>query len=116
MRLSAPTNNVFYISVVLFILALIGHFVVIPYVTLYQFWIAIVAYVVLAIGNLFKGLRLARGPSPIPGEGLSLNARKIRHRAGGFANLVEQFEAVFAQGLVIHIDGDLVEKGIDARA
>src|SRR5664280_3167548 len=44
---------------------------------------------------------------------LPLYPGKIRHRAGGFADLVEQLETVFAQSLVVHIDGDLVEEGID---
>jgi hypothetical protein len=56
MRLSAPTHQIFYISVVLFVLALIGYFVLIPYVSLYAFWLAIAAYVVLAAGNLLKGV------------------------------------------------------------
>ena len=56
MRLSAPTIPIFYISVALFILALIGHFAHIPYVTLYQYWLALAAYVVLAAGNLLKGV------------------------------------------------------------
>ncbi len=55
-RLSAPTHIVFYISVVLFALALIGHFVAVPFVTMYQFWFAIAGYVVLAAGNLLKGV------------------------------------------------------------
>src|ERR1019366_8893437 len=41
---------------------------------------------------------------------------KIRHRAGGFADLVEQLETVFAQSLVVHIDSDFFEESIDARA
>ena len=56
MNLSAPTMPIFLIAVALFALALIGHFVVIPYVTLYQFWLAIAAFVVLAAGNLLKGV------------------------------------------------------------
>lgn len=56
MRLSAPTKPIFLISVLLFALALIGHFVVIPYVTMYQFWLAIAGYVVLAAGNVLKGV------------------------------------------------------------
>jgi hypothetical protein len=56
MNLSAPTLIVFLISVALAILALIGHFTNIDFVTQYHFWIAIVAYVVLAIGCLVKGL------------------------------------------------------------
>jgi len=55
MNLSAPTMPVFIISVILAVLALIGHFVVIPYVTLYGFWLALAAYVVLAVGCLMKG-------------------------------------------------------------
>jgi hypothetical protein len=56
MNLSAPTMPVFLIACVLFLLALIGHFVVIPFVTMYQFWLAIIAFVVLALGNLLKGV------------------------------------------------------------
>jgi hypothetical protein len=36
-------------------LALIGHFTRIDFVTQYQFWLAIAAYVVLAIGCLVRG-------------------------------------------------------------
>jgi hypothetical protein len=56
MNLSAPTVPIFLVSVVLFVLALLGHFAAVPILTLYQFWIAILAYVVLAAGALFKGL------------------------------------------------------------
>jgi hypothetical protein len=55
MNLSAPTQVVFIISLIIAVLALIGYFVNIPYVTQYQFWFAIVAYVVLAAGCLMKG-------------------------------------------------------------
>ena len=54
--LSAPTIPVFWISVVLAVLALIGHFTVIQFVTMNQFWIAIAAYVVLFLGNVLKGV------------------------------------------------------------
>ena len=56
MNLSAPTVPVFLVSAALFVLALLGHFATISFVTMYQFWIAIAAYVVLAVGALFKGL------------------------------------------------------------
>jgi hypothetical protein len=55
MNLSAPTQAIFWISLILAILALIGYFVVVPFLTLYAFWIAIAAYVVLAAGCLMKG-------------------------------------------------------------
>jgi hypothetical protein len=56
MNLSAPTMPVFLIACVLFVLALLGHIAVIPFVTLYKFWFAIIAFVVLALGNLLKGM------------------------------------------------------------
>jgi len=56
MRLSAPTQVVFIISLILAVLALIGFFVVIPFVTAYAFWLAIIAYVVLAAGCLMSGV------------------------------------------------------------
>ncbi len=56
MRLSAPTQVVFIISLILAVLALLGHFANIPIVTQYQFWLAIVGYVVLAAGCMMKGV------------------------------------------------------------
>ena len=56
MNLSAPSQVIFLISLVLAILAVVGALVVIPYVTAYAFWIAIIAYVVLAAGCLMKGV------------------------------------------------------------
>jgi len=53
--LSAPTVPVFLISVVLAVLALLGHFVSIPFVSMYQFWVAIAAYVLLFLGSVLKG-------------------------------------------------------------
>jgi hypothetical protein len=55
-RLSAPTQVVFLISLILAIIALVGVFVVIPFVSLYAFWIAIIAYIVLALGCVMKGI------------------------------------------------------------
>jgi hypothetical protein len=55
LRLNAPTQIVFWISLILVVIALIGVFVPIAYVTAYAFWIAIVGYIVLAAGCLMKG-------------------------------------------------------------
>jgi hypothetical protein len=54
-NLSAPTVPVFLGSVVLALLALLGHFTSIPFVSMYQFWIAIAAYVLLFLGAVLKG-------------------------------------------------------------
>ena len=53
--LSAPTVPVFLGSVVLAVLALLGHFAKIPFITEYQFWVAILAYVLLFLGAVLKG-------------------------------------------------------------
>jgi hypothetical protein len=56
MNLSPPTTAVFIISVVLAVLAIIGTFVAIPFISGNAFWVAIIAYINLAAGNLFRGL------------------------------------------------------------
>jgi hypothetical protein len=53
LNLSAPTLATFLVSLALAIIALIGYFVKIDFITLYHFWIAIA---VLAIGCLVKGM------------------------------------------------------------
>jgi hypothetical protein len=55
MRLNAPKNNTFYVSLVLALLGLIGSFVTIPFVSAYAFWFVVVGFAVLAAGNYFKG-------------------------------------------------------------
>jgi hypothetical protein len=56
MNLSPPTTAVFVISLILAVLAVIGKFVAIPFITDQGFWVAIIAYVILAIGNVFRGV------------------------------------------------------------
>lgn len=56
MNLSAPTMPVFIIAVVLAALAIIGKVTVVSFITANGFWLAIAAFVVLAIGNMAKGL------------------------------------------------------------
>ena len=56
MNLSAPTQPVFLIAVILAALAVLSTFVVIPVVTINAFWIAIIAFLILVVGNLAKGL------------------------------------------------------------
>jgi len=55
-RLNAPTQLVFLISLALAILAVLGLFVNIPFVSIYAFWVAIIAYVVLAAGCVMKNV------------------------------------------------------------
>ncbi|HEY4199338.1 MAG TPA: hypothetical protein VGM83_02155 [Devosiaceae bacterium] len=56
MTLSAPTQALFWISVVLAIIALIGSFGVLGVALAgYSFWILLLGFIVLAIGCLFRG-------------------------------------------------------------
>jgi hypothetical protein len=56
MNLSAPSQAVFWIAVVIVILAIIGFFVpTIPILGQFAFWIAILGFVVLAGGCLMRG-------------------------------------------------------------
>ena len=55
MTLSAPSQMVFIIAVVIAIIAIRGVLVAIPFVTQYAFWILVLAFVVLAGGCLLKG-------------------------------------------------------------
>jgi hypothetical protein len=54
MNLHAPSVPIFVASLVFAVLALIGHVILIPFVTLYGFWVAIIAYVVLAVGVVMR--------------------------------------------------------------
>ena len=56
MTLSAPSTVVFIVSAILWALAVIGHFSQIPFITEHGFWVAVIAYLILAFGNLFRGL------------------------------------------------------------
>ena len=51
MSLQAPALWVFVLSLVLALLAVVSVFTPIQYVSMYAFWVAILAYLVLALGN-----------------------------------------------------------------
>ena len=52
MKLHAPTKGWFTASLIIALIAVIGALSPVPYLTSYGTWIAIFAYVVLAVGNL----------------------------------------------------------------
>jgi hypothetical protein len=54
-NLSAPSQVVFIIAVVIAIIAIIGVFVAIPFVSAYAFWIMTLAFVILAGACLMRG-------------------------------------------------------------
>jgi hypothetical protein len=56
MRFSPPTKLVFWITVALAAIGLIGFFVTIPVISGLAFWFVLVAYIVLAASLLIKGV------------------------------------------------------------
>ncbi len=54
MKLSTPKNITFYIAVVLAVIALIGFFI--ASFSTFAPWLMLIAFIVLAAGNLFEGL------------------------------------------------------------
>jgi F0F1-type ATP synthase assembly protein I len=54
MYLSAPKNITFYIAVLLAVIAFIGYFV--AAMSAFAPWLMLIAFVVLALGNLLEGL------------------------------------------------------------
>ena len=56
MKLTPPTQNVFWISTVLAVLGLLGMLVSIPFVSAYAVWFVVVGFVLLWLGVAVKGI------------------------------------------------------------
>jgi hypothetical protein len=57
MRLNAPTQMVFWISVVLVVIAVINALTnIVPGLGAFNIWIAVIGYIVLVAGNIMKGV------------------------------------------------------------
>ncbi len=56
MKLSAPKNSTFWVAVILALIGLIAFLGLIPGFGTYSFWLVLVGFVVLALGNTMKGL------------------------------------------------------------
>lgn len=54
--LSAPTQLVWLISIVLGILGIVATFVNIPFVSANAFWVVVAAWVVMTLGTTLKGV------------------------------------------------------------
>ncbi|MGD1037059.1 MAG: hypothetical protein ABR878_07650 [Roseiarcus sp.] len=54
MKLHAPALWLFVVSLIIAVIAVVSVFTPIPFVTTYGFWVAILAYVVLAVGNVME--------------------------------------------------------------
>lgn len=55
MKLTPPTKIVFWISVLLAVLGLVGRYMSVPFLSDYYFYFVLVGYIVLALGNILKG-------------------------------------------------------------
>ena len=56
MKLSAPTQPVWIIAVVLGVLGILAHVVPIAALAGYSFWMVSIAFVLLALGAMLKGM------------------------------------------------------------
>jgi hypothetical protein len=56
MRLTPPKKIIWLLSFILAVVSIIAHFVFIPYVTVYAFWVMGVAWLLMFIGVTFKGI------------------------------------------------------------
>ena len=55
-RLTAPSKPFFFVSLTLAVLSLVSLIVFIPNITAYAAWLALVGYLVLAVGVAVKGV------------------------------------------------------------
>ncbi len=56
MKLSAPTQAVWTIAVVLGVIGILGHVVPIAAVAGYSFWLVSLGFILLTLGTLLKGM------------------------------------------------------------
>jgi TctA family transporter len=56
MKLTPPKVTTFVVAVVIALLAILSRSQDIPFVSANYFWVMVIAFVVLALGTLFKGL------------------------------------------------------------
>ena len=56
MRTNAPRSNVWWISVIIGVLGIVGKFVALPIVSMYSWWFVAIGFVILALATIIKGL------------------------------------------------------------
>jgi hypothetical protein len=56
MQLSPPTQVTFWASVILVVLGVLGKFVSLALISALSFWLVLAGFVLLAAGNLLKGM------------------------------------------------------------
>ncbi len=56
MKLSRPKNITFYIAVILAVLGLLGFLGIVKPLAAYDFWLVVIGFIILMLGNMVKGL------------------------------------------------------------
>ena len=56
MNLSAPRQVTFWIAVVVAVLGVLASLVTIPVLSGFAFWLVVIGFIILALGNLMEGL------------------------------------------------------------
>ena len=56
MKLSAPTQMVWYIALVVGIVGVLASLVTIPVLSGFAFWLVVIAWLILVVGTAMKGL------------------------------------------------------------
>ncbi len=56
MKLNAPTQNFWWIAVILGVLGVVAQFVAVPFVSVYSFWFVTVGFVLLTLSTVLKGM------------------------------------------------------------
>lgn len=55
MNLSKPKNVTFIIAVIVALVGIVAQLVTIPVLSGFAFWLVVIAFLILAAGNLFEG-------------------------------------------------------------
>ncbi len=55
MKLSAPKKVTFWVAVVVAVIGVLASLVTIPLLSGFAFWLVVIAFIILLLGNLVKG-------------------------------------------------------------
>ncbi|MGD0576184.1 MAG: hypothetical protein ABSB61_12610 [Anaerolineales bacterium] len=56
MKLSAPKQVTFWVAVVVAVIGIFGSLVTIPVLSGFAFWLVVIAFIILLLGNLIDGM------------------------------------------------------------
>ena len=56
MKLSAPKNVTFWVAVVVAVIGVLASLIKIPVLSGFAFWLVVIAFIILLLGNLIDGL------------------------------------------------------------